>query len=133
MEFRLSMHLEGPWLSTTGKKKGKKKWASAEAKCKAEQLDEQWKELLKQQGIEQEARKRKRALTAEVYQAPPTSFRGSDLPRIESRDTGWVACTKGADKIYTGTKVKGIGTMHKSNAVPIFSDDEAVDISKMRR
>jgi len=29
------MHLEGPWLSTTGKKKGKKKWASAEAKRKS--------------------------------------------------------------------------------------------------
>ena len=37
------MHLEGPWLSTTGKKKGKQKWASAEAKHKAELLQEQWK------------------------------------------------------------------------------------------
>lgn len=36
-------------------------------------------------------------------------------------------------QVYTGTKVKGIGTMHKSNAVPIFSDEEAVDISRMRR
>jgi hypothetical protein len=35
--------------------------------------------------------------------------------------------------VYTGTKVLGIGTMHKSNAVPIFSDDEAKDISTMRR
>ena len=26
----MTMHLEGPWLSTTGKKKGKKKFASAE-------------------------------------------------------------------------------------------------------
>ena len=34
---------------------------------------------------------------------------------------------------YTGTKVIGIGTMHKSNMVPIFNDEEAVDISKMRR
>jgi hypothetical protein len=37
------------------------------------------------------------------------------------------------DKIYTGTKIRGIGTMHKSNAVPIFSDDEAREISSMRR
>jgi hypothetical protein len=29
--------------------------------------------------------------------------------------------------------VKGIGTMHKSNAVPIFSDEEAVAIATMRR
>jgi hypothetical protein len=27
----------------------------------------------------------------------------------------------------------GIGTMHKSNMVPIFSTEEATDISKMRR
>jgi hypothetical protein len=47
-------------------------------------------------------------------------------------DTGGVA-TLQAPKIYTGTKVKGIATMHKSNAVPVFSDEEAVDISKMRR
>jgi hypothetical protein len=40
---------------------------------------------------------------------------------------------KAPDKVYTGTKIKGIGTMHKSNAVPIFSDDEAKDIAKMRR
>jgi hypothetical protein len=30
-------------------------------------------------------------------------------------------------------KIKGIGTMHKSNAVPVFSDQEAKDISSMRR
>jgi hypothetical protein len=27
----------------------------------------------------------------------------------------------------------GIGTLHKSNAVPIFSDDEAKDQATMRR
>ena len=35
--------------------------------------------------------------------------------------------------IDTGTKVIGIGTMHKSNAVPIFSNEEAHDIATMRR
>lgn len=34
---------------------------------------------------------------------------------------------------YTGEKIIGIGTMHKSNMVPIFSDSEAQDISRMRR
>jgi hypothetical protein len=52
---------------------------------------------------------------------------------INSVDTGWVTCSKTRDKEYTGTKVKGIATMHKSNGVPIFSDQEALDISKMRR
>jgi hypothetical protein len=40
---------------------------------------------------------------------------------------------KAPDKVYTGTMIKGIGTMHKSNAVPVFSDEQAVDIAKMRR
>jgi hypothetical protein len=34
---------------------------------------------------------------------------------------------------YTGTKIIGIGTLHKSNAVPVFSDEEAIDMAKMRR
>jgi len=43
------------------------------------------------------------------------------------------ASTASVTKVYTGTKVKGIATMHKSNAVPVFSDEEAVEISRMRR
>ena len=42
-------------------------------------------------------------------------------------------CTKKEAPVYTGTLVKGIATMHKSNAVPVISQQEAEDISKMRR
>lgn len=47
----------------------------------------------------------------------------------------WItgACSSKPSPTYTGTKIIGIGTMHKSNAVPIFSDEEAKDISSMRR
>ena len=129
------MHLEGPWLSTTGKKKGPKKWASSEAKRKAEFLEESWKALQKKWGVEAEEKKRKRALTAPTMtksvgpKVPP----GRETSKIESKDTGWIVCAKTADKVYTGDKIKGIGTMHKSNAVPVFSDEEAQDIAKMRR
>jgi len=34
---------------------------------------------------------------------------------------------------YTGTLVKGISTMHKSNAVPIIDSQEAIDHANMRR
>ena len=129
----MTMHLEGPWLSTTGKKKGKKKFASAEHARKARDLDESWKELQKKWGIEAEAKKRTRALQAPMYVSPPPNWRGSDTPKIPSRDTGAGNATLKPSKIYTGTKVKGIATMHKSNAVPVFSDEEAIDISKMRR
>lgn len=41
--------------------------------------------------------------------------------------------TKREPMKYTGTLVKGIATMHKSNAVPVISQQEAEDIAKMRR
>ena len=131
----MTMHLEGPWLSTTGKKKGPKKWASAEAKRKAEMLDEQWKAKLKAWGLEAEEKKRKRALAlpAMSFSSGPKIPPGRETEYIASRDTGMIPCTKKTDAVYTGTKIKGIGTMHKSNAVPVFSDEEAKDISKMRR
>ena len=131
----MSMHLEGPWLSTTGKRKGKKKFASAEHARKARELDESWKELLKRQGVEQEERKRSRGLSAPSlstsYSLTIPEGRNTTA-HIKSVDTGGNATLKPA-KVYTGTKVKGIATMHKSNAVPVFSDEEAVDIARMRR
>ena len=35
-------------------------------------------------------------------------------------------------KVYTGDKMIGVATMHKSNAVPVFSSEAAQEISKMR-
>lgn len=56
-----------------------------------------------------------------------------ETPKIASLDTGFVACVKKFGNNYTGEKIKGIGTMHKSNAVPIFTDNEAKEIASMRR
>jgi hypothetical protein len=129
------MHLEGPWLSTTGKRKGKQKFASAEHARKARELDESWKELQKRWAVEAEDKKRRSGLAA----APLKGSYSLTIPEgrnttahIKSVDTGGNALLK-PSPVYTGTKVKGIATMHKSNAVPVFSDEEAQDISKMRR
>lgn len=129
----MTMHLEGPWLSTTGRRKGKVKFRNAEEARKARELDESWKALQKKWAVEEENKKRKRALSAEPYVSPQPNHRGANAPKPPSLNTGWEPCTKAPDKIYTGTKIIGIGTMHKSNAVPIFSDDEAKEISSMRR
>jgi hypothetical protein len=99
-------------------------------------LEESWKDLLKRQGIEQEEKKRGRAMSAPSlsgsYSLTIPEGRNTTA-HIKSVDTGSGNATLKPAKIYTGTKVKGIATMHKSNAVPVFSDEEAVDISKMRR
>ena len=129
------MHLEGPWLSTTGKRKGKKKFASAEHARKARDLDESWKELQKKWAVEAEDKKRTRAMSApslsSTYSLKIPEGRNTTA-HIKSVDTGGNAVLK-PSPVYTGTMVKGIATMHKSNAVPVFSNEEAVDISKMRR
>jgi hypothetical protein len=128
------MHLEGPWLSTTGKKKGKKKFASSEHARKAREQEESWKELMKRWGVEAEERKRKRGLSAPAMNPVVTKpFVRETGPKINSLPFTGGPCLKAPDKVYTGTMIKGIGTMHKSNAVPIFSNEEAEDIAKMRR
>jgi hypothetical protein len=131
----MSFHLEGPWLSTTGRKRGPKKWTSSEAKKLAEGRQAEWDRKL----IEFEKMTPK--FSTGPYNAPKKSITnylpktppGRETVRIPSQDTGWVACVKIVDTEYTGTKIKGIGTMHKSNAVPVFSDEEAEDIARMRR
>ncbi len=131
----MTMHLEGPWLSTTGKKKGKKKFASAEHARKARELADSWQDLLNRHNIKVEKKKKSRALSLPTYVAEKSEpYRRDTGPKIPSLDpTNMAPCLKTPDKIYTGTMIKGIGTMHKSNAVPIFSDEEAIDIAKMRR
>jgi len=128
------MHLHHPSLSLNGKKKGKQKFASAEHARKARDLDESWKEIQKRWGVEAEDRKRRRAMTAEPLKGHYSLAipEGRSTTHIPSRDTGGNA-TLAPAKVYTGTMVKGIATMHKSNAVPVFSDEQAVDISRMRR
>ena len=130
----MSMHLEGPWLSTTGKKKGKKKFRNADEARKARELDESWNELQKKWGIEAEKKKRDRGLSAPAWTPQPQPYRRDTGPKIASKNsTDMTPATVAPPKVYTGTKVKGIATMHKSNAVPVFSDEEAIDISRMRR
>lgn len=130
----MTMHLEGPWLTTIGKKKGKQKFASADHARKARELEESWKELLKTQGVEAEERRRRRAMSAEplTYTLSPPPGR-STTHHIPSLVTGGTHSTARVEKVYTGTKILGIGTMHKSNAVPIFSSEEADAIAHMRR
>ena len=129
----MSMHLAHPSLSLNGRKKGRVKFRNADEARKARELDASWKELQKKWEVDLEEKRRKRALKAEplVYRLTGVTDRAGTA-HIPSRNTGGNA-TLAPAKVYTGTKVKGIATMHKSNAVPVFSDEEAIEISRMRR
>ena len=129
----MTMHLVGPALTMTGKRKGKFKFRNAEEARKARELDNSWKELQKKWEVQEEDKKRKRALKAEPLIYKLSVPAGRSTSHIPSRNTGdGIANTKQIPK-YTGTKIIGIGTLHKSNGIPIFSQEEAEDLSKMRR
>jgi hypothetical protein len=124
----MTMHLCGPALTTTGKSRSKFKYASAEHKRQAEEQTAAW-ELLKQKHAP------KKPVFSKAYSNSkmPKIVIPRSTDHIKSLNTGVGTAAKTEAPVYTGTKVKGIGTMHKSNAVPIFSDEEAVEISTMRR
>lgn len=41
--------------------------------------------------------------------------------------------TQTKERVYTGTLVTGVATMHKSNAVPVINKTQASDLATMRR
>jgi hypothetical protein len=129
----MTMHLCGPALTTTGKSRSKFKYASAEHKARAEQAEADWKALQKRWGVEAEERQRRRGLTQTNYTPPQMKFRGAATLALPSLNSGQGVATKTEAPVYTGTKVLGISTLHKSNGIPVFSQEEAVEISKMRR
>lgn len=52
-------------------------------------------------------------------------------PSVTSAGQG--AITRSTPKIYTGSLIKGISTLHKSNAVPVISEAEMHEHAAMRR
>ena len=138
----MTMHLEGPYLTTTRyAKRPHRKWASAEAKRRAESDAEAWTELEQRlaksaprfsgRPVTDPAMPRGAYKPLTLGPAYPPGREPQNIPSLP--DTPGTVGTRPADKVYTGTAIKGIGTLHKSNAVPVFTDEEAVDIAHMRR
>ena len=128
------MHLEGPWLSTGGKRKGKIKFRNSAEAQKARQLDADWKELQKKWEVDADDKKRKRALMAEPLVYNLSTPIGRETKHIASVDTGHKGAVRTKDiPQYTGNKIKGISQMAKSNAVPVFNHEHIIEIARMRR
>lgn len=167
----MSMHIEGPWLSTTSTKKRNDKIT----KAKQEEFERGWRERnvrLRDMGLPKETFEQymdwvygrgkdtkkktnnRQSSPLPVTKSSTATIKNNQVPsnsqdkkavgnmEIHSADTPvprslglWITGPVSSKQTpaYTGTKIIGIGTMHKSNAVPIFSDDEAKDISRMRR
>lgn len=128
------MHLHHPALSLNGHRKGKVKFASAEAKRQHEVLAQEWQQNMKQwKSMSKPTSFRPAPKSAEALRPkyPPGREPKQAIPSVDSGHLG--AVSSKPTQMYTGDKIIGIGTLHKSNAVPVFSDSEAKDMARMRR
>jgi hypothetical protein len=115
----MTMHLVGPYMTTT-KYNSKTKQTKNKRLLAAQEYHEQWME---ERGYNKKTK-------SAVNQIPDYSSTKPSVPLSNK------VCSNGAAKernVYTGTLVKGIATMHKSNAVPITTAEQAIEISAMRR
>ena len=88
---------------------------TADGRRKAKSSTKSARQITK--GVRSNAPEAYRRQTAEYRSAPDTV---GIAPRVDPMQ-------------YTGRLVKGIGTMHKSNAVPVISEQEMKDLARMRR
>lgn len=117
--------------------KNKRKLGSSNSpKAKAAQLQREWEALLARHSkpLERGAQSfgLKAVKVAPIKKEPAT-------PRLLQRTTSsnpnsmMGIAAKAPTKVYTGDKMIGIAVLHKSNSVPIFSQEDAIDVAKMRR
>ena len=111
----------------TAPAKSKKKKPNA----KQRELNESWEKMLKKYETKISNVATKPEKLSQSYSLGKPACR--ETPKIPSLPFTGGPCPKKANPVYTGNAIKGIGTMHKSNAVPVFSDQEAKDIATMRR
>jgi len=131
----MTMHLVGPYMTTTQYNRKKK---SAKKTARQLEAERQHQEFLKKMGVDDESLKKRL----------PQDHKGrrkgiNDIPDYRSTKPEVNLSNKVAEhgaavepKEYSGERqLIGIATMHKSNMVPIFADkkQDAIDIARMRR
>jgi hypothetical protein len=152
----MTMHIVGPALTMNNTRKKREKIT----KRQQAELEQGWRERnvrLKEMGLQKETfeqylvwvhgRGKKTKTSKEIYkpssrktdqisESVEESQSGNSSDKAESsRIPDWAkgAVSSKPSQTYTGTKMIGVATMHKSNMVPIFSDEEAQDVARMRR
>ena len=141
----MTMHLVGPYLTTTnyGKRKSKKPTQK--------QLEKYILEMKAYNKRMRQIHAHDQQMTLDEYidyvhghytpRKKEQKFEPYVEPRSYQRETQYIPSLgdgvgNGLLKerpVYTGTLIKGIATMHKSNAVPVIDDQQAKDIAQMRR
>ena len=127
----MTMHLVGPHMTTTNYKKRRSiKFKSAAQKARY---------MVEQKALAQLHIKYNVGKTVSIRPVKYSldfSTNSESSIRIRSNSKYGIVsgtCAKPEPKVYTGNRLIGIATMHKSNMVPVFNHDDAKEIAKMRR
>jgi hypothetical protein len=104
------------------------------------QLKADWEATLAKHGVPLERGAKSKGILVsrtrkqEKLVLPSTNVDPSrDLRRHPSLETPGGSAAAKSSVQYTGSAMLGVGQMHKSNAVPVFSTEDAIDIARMRR
>jgi len=129
----MSMHLHHPSLTLNGKRKGKQKFASSEAKQKQLALQNEWEaNQQKWASMSKPIAKRIANKGLQLSPAIPTNrVANNRIPSLDTKITGPVTVKQ--NQKYTGDQVLGITIVHKSCLQPVFNQQAAVDAANMRR
>lgn len=103
---------------------------------KARQLAQEWEDMMKRHAkpLDKGAKAKGITRTFSLEMKPSdveARVRSSFKPKSLMTPGGSTGLAE--PKVYTGTKIIGIATMHKSNMIPIFNEEAAVEVAQMRR
>lgn len=139
----MSMHLAGPWLTTTRTNRRLKISAAREKQLKEALVEhnrflknrklptmtfDQYVDYVYGRKKIKDFKPRSNNFTIkESFDTPVYPSLNTDVKELSG------VCAKKEEQVYTGDKLIGIAVMHKSNLVPVFSRDDASELAKMRR
>lgn len=106
----------------------KLKFKSAEEKRRYEENERSWQQLQHKY-----APKKALSATSNKLQYSLSNPPGRDRLDLPSKVTAGSSTARRDSLAYSGTAMIGVGTLHKSNIVPIFRSEDAKDIASMRR
>ena len=126
----MSMHLVGPYMTTTSYKKRKAK-NKTKKMLEAEAKHDKWLRKMNAHP-EQIAESKKKNANVSILSVPDYRSSGNSIPTSDVIPGGSTAPAE--RQIYSGERrLLGVATMHKSNMVPVFDSKDAKDIARMRR
>jgi hypothetical protein len=128
----MSMHLVGPYMTTTvySRKKSKVKKKTA----KQIQSELKHEKYLRKMGAHPDQRSIVKSVKCYGSTSDSKPEGRGSTPRTDANPPTYdPSMSKRTPNVYTGTEITGIATMHKSNAVPVRGKKQAIEIANMRR